>query len=110
MRIRQHISNINGTWDIDEPMSLVGKVGKGVILGMSSSVIVVENTKRRGLIIVNGSTGTVTLGFGHEPTLYAGATLYPGGVFNMNEFDFYTGTIYGISSEDDSLVMVQEFE
>lgn len=110
MRIVQKIDNINGSWNIDEALSLQGRPGKSVVVGVGPVVVVGKNTKRKGLIILNGSSQTITLGFGNIPTIYEGGTLYPGGTFNMNEFDFFTGDVYAVATGPNGLLMIQEFE
>lgn len=108
-KVAQHTTNISGSWEVVENVSLAPRLPKGVTLGLTSLPIVEENIKRRGLIIENGSAGTVFLGFGIDAELSKGVFLYPGGAFNMGEEDFYSGKIYGIATVVDSLVTVQEF-
>ena len=108
-KVAQRTININGNWEVAENVSLNPRLPKGVTLGLTSLTVVEENIKRRGLIIENGSSGTAFFGFGTDAELNKGIFLYPGGVFNMGEEDFYSGRICGIATVVDSLVTVQEF-
>jgi hypothetical protein len=108
-RIIQHIKNITGDWFVSDNVSLTSRSARSVLLGTVSSVVVYENVKRKGLILINGSSNRISLGFGEDAVLDSGIILYPGGVFNMGEEDFYSGTIYGIAAGPDSLLSVQEF-
>lgn len=108
-RVSQRVVNIRGEWNVEDNVSLTPKPPEAVVLGTVSSMIVDENVKRKGLIIINNSSGNVYLGFGVDAVLGRGAVLFPGGVFNMAEDDFYSGKIFGVSNVANSLVTVQEF-
>lgn len=108
-RIKQHTTNITGDWTIDDNISLLPKPPVSVLLDVVSSVVVYENVKRKGLILINGSGNRISLGLGVDAILDKGIILYPGGTFNMAEEDFYSGRIYGIAAVADSLLSIQEF-
>lgn len=108
-RVRQRTTNIAGDWTVEDNISLSPKAPLSVLVGIVSSVVIYENVKRKGLIVINSSGNTVSLGLGVDATLYKGITLYPGGTFNMAEEDFYAGTIYAIAGAIDSLLSIQEF-
>jgi len=108
-RIQSQVKNIRGDWIVEEAISLTPKNPKSVVLGLISSVIVHENINRKGLILINGSSFRVCLGFGTDAILDEGIILFPGGVFNMAEYDFYSGVINGISAGINSIMTIQEF-
>ncbi len=76
----------------------------------SSSLVVASNANRKGLIIVNLSTNTISFGIGSNPAvLNSGITLTGlGSVWNMNEYDFNTSAINAIGSAS-STISIQEF-
>jgi hypothetical protein len=108
-KVIQHTTNINGSWEVADNLSLSPKAPKSVLLAITSMVVVDENIRRKGLIIINGSGNRISLAFGVDAILDKGIILYPGGTFNMGEEDFYSGTIYGIAAVVDSLLSIQEF-
>jgi len=108
-KISQHTVNINGNWEVSDNLSLNPKAPKSVLLDVVSMIAVNENIRRKGLIIINGSGDRISLAFGTDAILDKGIILYPGGVFNMGEEDFYSGNIYGIAAAVDSLLSIQEF-
>ncbi len=108
-KVIQQTTNIKGSWQVAENVSLTPKAPKSILLDVVSMVVVEENIKRRGLIIINGSGDRVSLAFGEDAILDKGIILYPGGTFNMGEEDFYSGRIYGIAAVVDSLLAIQEF-
>lgn len=76
----------------------------------SSSLILVANSNRKGLVIVNTSSNNVSLGLGVAAVLYSGITLSPYGSWSMDEYDFTTDAIYAIASAVTSNVSIQEYE
>lgn len=108
-RVRQQTTNIRGSWTVEDNVSLSPKPPISVMLGVVSSVVVSEDVQRKGLILINGSGDRISLGLGVNAILDKGIILYPGGVFNMAEEDFYSGVIYGIAAVADSLLSIQEF-
>ena len=108
-RVKQQTTNIRGKWAVEDNVSLSPKSPVSVMLGITSSVVVYENVQRKGLILINGSGVRISLGLGVDAILDRGIILYPGGVFNMAEDDFYSGRIYGIAAAADSLLSIQEF-
>lgn len=75
-----------------------------------SSSVVSANTSRKGLIIVNLSSNTISFGIGSNPAvLNSGITLTGlGSVWNMSEYDFNTSAINAIGSAS-STISIQEF-
>jgi hypothetical protein len=108
-RIRQRTTNIAGDWIVDDNISLTPKAPISVLVGLTSSIVVYANVQRKGLIVINSSGNTISLGLGTDAVLYKGITLYPGGTFNMAEEDFYSGVIYGIAGAVNSQLSIQEF-
>lgn len=78
-------------------------------VGVTSSQIVAFNSSRRGLIVINVSIHTISIGIGVVGVLNSGITLYPGGVWNMDDYSYTTGSINAIASAAGSVVSIQEF-
>lgn len=78
-------------------------------VGVTSSQIVAFNASRRGLIVINVSIHTISIGIGVVGVLNSGITLYPGGVWNMDDYSYTTGSINAIASVAGSVVSIQEF-
>lgn len=81
-----------------------------VSVGVASGVVLAANASRKGLVLFNNSTATISFGLGATAVLGSGITLYPGGVWYMDEFTFTTGAINGIASAAASALSVQEFQ
>jgi hypothetical protein len=108
-KIVEHIKNINGSYSVAENLSLQPKDPNSKAVGIVSELVLLENINRSGLILINVSSNRISFGFGTDAILDKGITLYPGGVFNMAECDFYSGNIYGIAADINSVVTIQEF-
>jgi hypothetical protein len=76
----------------------------------SSSLVVSANANRKGLVIVNLSSNTISFGIGASPAiLNSGITLTGlGSVWNMSEYDYNTSDINAIGSAS-STISIQEF-
>lgn len=78
-------------------------------VGITSASAVAANSNRKGLIIINLSINTVSLNIvGGAAVLNSGITLYPGGVWYMDEFSFTTSAIFAIASVAASAIAIQE--
>lgn len=75
----------------------------------TSSTVVAANALRTGLVLVNVSGDTVSFGIGTTAVLYAGITLTPNGVWEMDNNTFTRAAITAISSGTSSALAVQEF-
>lgn len=78
-------------------------------VGITSAQIVASNSSRTGLIITNLSVNRVFIGLGATAVLNSGISLYPGGTYQMSEFDFTTGAVNAVASAASSTVSIQEF-
>lgn len=78
-------------------------------VGVATASAVAANANRKGLVITNTSVNTVSLGMGAAAVLNSGITLYPGGVFVMDDYTFTTVVINAIASAAASNISVQEF-
>lgn len=81
-----------------------------VSVGVTSGTLLAANASRKGLIVINTSANTVSIGFGAAAVLNSGITLYPHGSFSMDEFSFDTGALNAIASGASSSVAIQEFQ
>lgn len=78
-------------------------------VGVASAEAVAAAATRKGLILVNTSGATISLGFGSAAVLNSGVTLQPGGVYGMDEYSFDLGAVYAIASAASSHLAVQEY-
>ena len=78
-------------------------------VGVSSATLVGSNTARKGLILVNTSPNTVSLAVNATAVLNSGMTIYPGGVFNMDSYNFFLGTVTAIAEAASGTVGIQEY-
>ncbi len=78
-------------------------------VGLTSAQAVPTNANRRGLVLVNTSDFRISLGFGVAAVLDSGITLYPQGVFVMDEYTFDTSQVNAIASAAGSNLAVQEY-
>jgi len=79
------------------------------VVGVASAQAVAANAARLGLVLVNVSDNLISLGFGAPAVLGSGVTLYPGGVFNMGEYDFTLVAVNAIASVAASPLAIQEY-
>lgn len=90
--------------------SLTASSPTSVSVGVASGALVASNASRKGLIIRNLSSNTVSLNCaGGAAVLNSGITLSPGGEFQMGDYDFTTAAINAIASAAASTVAIQEY-
>jgi len=77
-------------------------------VGVASATAVASNANRKGLILTNTSVGDISLGIGATAVLNSGITLWPGGVWVMDEYNFTTGQINAIASVAACNLSIQE--
>jgi len=95
---------------VDSKAPLTASSPTFVTVGAASGAAVAANSSRKGLILVNTSANTISLGMaGATAVLNSGPTLLPGGVYSMGEFDFSTGAVNAIASAASSNLAIQEF-
>lgn len=90
--------------------SLTANSPTAVSVGNTSASAVASNANRKGLVLTNTSTHTISLGIGAAAVVNSGITLLPGGVWVMDEFTFTTGAINAIASVASSNLAAQEFQ
>jgi hypothetical protein len=78
-------------------------------VGASSAQAVAANANRRGLVLTNLSTNMISFGLATTAVLNSGITLYPGGIWQMDETTFSLAAINAIASAASSPISVQEF-
>lgn len=78
-------------------------------VGVASAQAVASNANRKGLVLVNTSANTIYLGLGATAVIGSGVTIYPQGVFVMDEYMFTTGAVNAIASAASSNLTIQEF-
>lgn len=67
-------------------------------ISTTSTQLFASNANRKGLFLVNSSVNIMSCAVGTTALASAGIVLYPGGVWNMNEYSFATGAINCIGS------------
>lgn len=78
-------------------------------IGVASASALVANANRTGLVLTNTSNATISLGLGVSAVLNSGITLYPGGVWSMDQFTFTKAAINAIAGLAASNLSIQEF-
>lgn len=78
-------------------------------VGVTSAQAVASNASRKGLVLANTSAHTISFGIGASAVLNSGITLYPGGVWVMDEFTLSTGAVNAIAGAASSNLSIQEF-
>jgi hypothetical protein len=77
--------------------------------GVASAQAVAANSSRKGLVIINRSTNTVSFGLGAPAVLNSGITLTPNGIWVMDAYTYCTTAINAIASSASSVLAIQEF-
>lgn len=80
-----------------------------ISVGLATTTILAASGTRKSVRLVNTSNARISLGFGSAAILDSGITLFPGGVFNMDDFDFTQESIEGIASLAASNIGVQVY-
>ena len=78
-------------------------------VGVASGSVLAANASRTGLVLVNTSTNTISIGFGAAAVLNSGITLTPNGAFTMQSSTFTTTEIFAIASGAGSNLAIQEY-
>ena len=80
-------------------------------VGVTSGAVLASNPSRKGCVLINNSTNTISFGIGVNPAvLGSGITLAPNGVWDMSEYDYVTSAINAIASIAGSNLTIQEFQ
>lgn len=98
---------ITGT--VTQKVPLTASAATAVSIATSTTTVVASNANRKGLTLVNLSNAKISLGLGASAVINTGVTLYPGGSWEMDNFNFTTGAVNGIASAASSVLAVQEF-
>lgn len=107
--IRTSPSTIAAIGVVSTKTALTASTPIAVSVGTSTGAVVGTNASRKGLILVNTSVNTISLGLGVSAVLNSGITLQPGGTFEMDEYSFFTGAVNAIASVAASNLAVQEY-
>jgi len=78
-------------------------------VGVASAQAVAAAATRKGLILVNTSGNTISLGFGATAVLNSGVTLLAGMAFSMDEYSFDLAAVNAIASAASSNLAIQEY-
>lgn len=90
--------------------ALTASAPTAATVGVASAQAVAAAATRKGLVLVNTSANTISLGFGATAVLGSGITLNAsGGTFVMDEFTFHVGAVNAIASAASSNLAVQEY-
>ena len=80
------------------------------VVTTASSQILASNANRKGLVIINPGSYTVSLGFINAAVANSGVVLYPSGTFNMDAYSFTTSNVTAIATTANSYVGIQEWQ
>ena len=79
-------------------------------VGVASAEAVASNGSRTGLVLINTSANTISLGLGAAAVMNRGITLNAsGGTWVMDEYTFTTSAVNAIASAGSSNLAIQEF-
>ena len=78
-------------------------------VGTSSAVSLASNANRKGLVLTNTSSNTISFGIGATAVLNSGITIGAGGAWVMDSYSFTTAAINAIASAASSNLGIQEF-
>lgn len=90
--------------------ALTANAPASATVGVASGLAVASNASRKGLVLINTSTGNISISFGATAVLNSGITLYPNGVFFMDEYMFTTAAVNAIAASASSNLAVQEWQ
>lgn len=89
--------------------SSTGSSPTAATIGVASGTVIASNTARKGLVLTNTSVNVESFNIaGGAAVLRSGITLYPGGVWVMDQYTFTTAAINGIASAASSNCAIQE--
>lgn len=91
-------------------VALTANSPANVSVGVTSGACLASNSIRKGAIFTNVSINRISMAIGTAAVLNSGITLYPGGTWVMDEYNFTTGAINCIASVAASGIGVQEFQ
>lgn len=94
---------------ISTKIALTSSSPTAATVGITSASAVASNANRKGLVLTNTSANKISFGIGTAAVLNSGITLFPGGTWVMDEFNFTTGAINAIASVASSNLAIQEF-
>jgi len=97
-------------WYVSTKSALTANAPTAASVGVASAQALAANTNRKSLIAVNTSANTISCSVAQTAVLNSGITLFPNGVWNMNEYSFATGAINCIASAAASNLSLQEFQ
>lgn len=100
----------NNTISTTSRVAITANAPTNVSVGVATGALVAANASRKGLIVMNLSSSTVSLGIGASAVLNSGITLYPGGTWTMDEFSFNVSAVNAIAGAAASSVAFQEFQ
>lgn len=98
-----------GALVVSERIDLSPAAPTAASVGVTSAQAVAANASRKGLVLTNTSNNRISLGFGAVAVLNSGITLYPGGIFVMDQNLFDLGAVFAIASVAASNLAIQEY-
>ena len=102
-------ADLTETQPVSTKTALTAASPTAATVGVASAEALATNANRRGLVLVNTSDNTISLGIGAAAVLNSGITLQPGAIWTMNEYTFSTGAINAIASAAGSNLSIQEW-
>lgn len=101
-------SNTIGKVDVNKT-ALTGSSPTFATVGVASAQALASNASRKGAVFTNTSDNVISFGVGQTAVLNRGVTLYPRGVWVMDEYTYSTAAINCIASVASSNLAIQEF-
>lgn len=107
-KVDQGVGGVSA-WIVSSKNALTASSPTFATVGVASASAVAANSSRKGLVLINTSSNTISLGFGAAAVLNSGITLAPGSIFVMDEYLYNTSAVNAIASSASSNLSIQEY-
>jgi hypothetical protein len=99
------VGSNSGSNVVSTKTPLTASVPTFATVGTSSAQVVASNASRKGLIIVNLSSNTISFGIGSNPEVLNSVITLTGlgSVWNMSEYDYNVSAINAIASNGSNI-------
>lgn len=94
---------------VNSRIALTASSPTSASVGVTSASALALNANRKGLVLINVSNNRISIAFGVAAVLNSGITLYPGGIFVMDDYLFNTAQVFAIASIAASGLAIQEY-
>lgn len=104
------VSSSGGALNTNTKTALTANSPAVSSVGVTSAQSVAANASRKGLLLFNNSSATISVAFGNAAVLGSGVTLLPGGTWEMGEYSYSTAAVNAIAGSAASNLSIQEYQ